>query len=103
MGVFSQPLSTSLQGCISGGPEPPSFYLRQGKSTRRPRAGGVDRRSQIPEMASIHLRPPEVEDRSMPGHCEGAPIEGKANASAVDTLNERSGAYRMLMRKAAHR
>ena len=42
--------------------------LRQGKSTRRPRSGGVDRRGQIPEMVSIHVRPPEIEDRLMPGH-----------------------------------
>ncbi len=31
--------------------------LRQGKSTRRPRSGGVDRRGQIPDMVSIHMRP----------------------------------------------
>ncbi len=34
--------------------------LRQGKSTRRPRSGGVDRRGQIPDMVSIHMRPPEI-------------------------------------------
>jgi len=42
--------------------------LRQGKSTRRPRSAGNDRRGQIPEMVSIHVRPPEVQDRIMPGH-----------------------------------
>ncbi|THG67873.1 IS30 family transposase, partial [Pseudomonas sp. A-1] len=41
--------------------------LRQGKTTRRPRSGGVDRRGQIPDMVSIHVRPPEIEDRVMPG------------------------------------
>lgn len=35
--------------------------LRQGKGTRRPRAGAVDRRNQIPDMVSIHVRPPEIE------------------------------------------
>src|SRR3546814_9871697 len=44
--------------------------LRQGKTTRRPRSGGVDRRGQIPEMVSIHVRPPEIEDRLMPGRSE---------------------------------
>ncbi len=39
--------------------------LRQGNATRRPRSGGVDRRCQIPGMVSIHLRPPEIEDRLM--------------------------------------
>ncbi len=44
--------------------------LRQGRSTRRPRSAGQDRRGQIPEMVSIHVRPPEVADRLMPGHWE---------------------------------
>src|SRR5690606_24680917 len=29
--------------------------LRQGKSSRKPRTSGVDRRGQIPDMASIHV------------------------------------------------
>ena len=41
--------------------------LCQGKSTRRPRSAGQDRRGQIPERVSIHVRPPEIEDRSMSG------------------------------------
>ncbi|MBH8655079.1 IS30-like element ISPsp4 family transposase, partial [Pseudomonas aeruginosa] len=72
--------------------------LRQGKTTRRPRLGGVDRRGQIPEMVSIHLRPPEVEDRLMPGHWEGDLIKGKANASSVGTLVERTSGYLMLVK-----
>lgn len=44
--------------------------LRQSKSMRRPRSAGQDRRGQIAEMLSIHMRPPEVEDRVMPGHWE---------------------------------
>ena len=64
--------------------------LRQGKSSRRPRSGGVDRRGQIPDMVSIHVRPPEIEDRLMPGHWEGDLIKGQANASAIGTLVERT-------------
>ncbi|MGF6812892.1 IS30 family transposase [Paraburkholderia sp. Clong3] len=45
--------------------------LRQGHSTRMPRTRGTDRRWQIPDMVSIHVRPPEVEDRLLPGHWEG--------------------------------
>ena len=72
--------------------------LRQSKTTRRPRSGGVDRRGQIPEMVSIHVRPPEIEDRLTPGHWEGDLIKGKANASAVGTLVERTSGYLMLVK-----
>ena len=63
--------------------------LRQGKTSRRPRAGGVDRRQQIPDLVSIHLRPPEVDERILPGHWEGDLIKGAFNRSAVGTLVER--------------
>lgn len=72
--------------------------LRHGKTTRRPRSGGVDRRNQIPDMVSIHLRPPEIEDRLVPGHWEGDLIKGKGNASAVGTLVERTSGYLMLVK-----
>jgi len=72
--------------------------LRQGKSSRRPRTGGVDRRGQIPGMVSIHVRPPEIEDRLMPGHWEGDLIKGKANASSVGTLVERTSGYLILVK-----
>ena len=64
--------------------------LRQGKSSRRPRSAGQDRRGQIPEMVSIHVRPPEVNDRVMPGHWEGDLIKGAGNKTAVGVLVERS-------------
>ncbi|UQG59339.1 IS30 family transposase [Marinobacter sp. M3C] len=63
--------------------------LRQGHTQRRPRAGGVDRRQQIPDLVSIHLRPPEVDERILPGHWEGDLIKGAFNRSAVGTLVER--------------
>lgn len=49
--------------------------LRQGCSTRKSRSAGADRRGQIPEMLSIHVRP-EVNDRTMLGHWEGDLIKG---------------------------
>lgn len=63
--------------------------LRQQSGKRRPRSKGKDR-ARIPGMTSIHLRPPEVEDRVVPGHWEGDLIKGKANKSAVGTLVERT-------------
>lgn len=64
--------------------------LRQGRSGRRPRSAGQDRRGQIPEMLSIHVRPPEVDDHLMPGHWEGVLIKGANNQSAVGVPVERS-------------
>ena len=64
--------------------------LRQARRKRRPRARGVDRRGTIPNMISIHMRPPEIEDRLIPGHWEGDLMKGARNASAVGTLVERT-------------
>jgi IS30 family transposase len=64
--------------------------LRLGRGTRMPRTRGVDRRGQIPDMLSIHVRPPEIEDRVMPGHWEGDFIKGQGNQSSVGVLVERS-------------
>jgi len=47
-------------------------------------------------MVSIHVRPPEIEDRLMPGHWEGDLIKGEANGSAVGTLVEHTSGYLML-------
>jgi transposase, IS30 family len=72
--------------------------LRQGRATRLPRSRGEDRRGQIPDMVSIHVRPPEVEDRVMPGHWEGDFIKGAGNKSSVGVLVERSSRLVLLAR-----
>jgi IS30 family transposase len=74
--------------------------LRQGRSTRLPRTRGTDRRGQIPEMVSIHVRPPEIEDRLMPGHWEGDFIKGAGNKSSVGVLVERSSRLVLLAKMA---
>jgi IS30 family transposase len=65
-------------------------YLRQHRKRRRPRSRGTDRRGAIPNMTSIHVRPPEVDERVIPGHWEGDLVKGARNASAVGTLVERT-------------
>ena len=71
-------------------------WLRFGRAKRRPRARGVDRRGKIPDMVSIHHRPPEVEERVVPGHWEGDLIKGAYNRSAVGTLMERATLFTVL-------
>src|ERR1700735_673013 len=64
--------------------------LRHHRTDRMPRSRGTDRRGQIPDMVSIHVRPPEVDDRVMPGHWEGDFIKGAGNQSSVGVLVERT-------------
>ena len=70
--------------------------LRHHNQVRKPRSRGTDRRGQIPDMQSIHIRPPEVEDRLIPGHWEGDLIKGAGNRSSVGTLVERTTGFVVL-------
>ena len=64
--------------------------LRHAHNKRVPRSKGQDRRGQIPDMLSIHVRPPEIEDRKLPGHWEGDLTKGEGNAIPVGALVERT-------------
>ncbi len=72
--------------------------LRHAQNKRVPRSKRQDSRWQIPDMLSIHLRPPQIEDRLFPGHWEGDFIKGAANASAVGTLVGRTSRLVLLVK-----
>ncbi len=64
--------------------------LRQERAYRRKQKRGGKAQRSIENMLSIHERPKEVEDRTIPGHWEGDLIVGKRNQSALGTLVERT-------------
>ncbi len=71
--------------------------LRTGRRTRKSQ-GLVQTRGRIAGMVSIAERPPEVDDRRVPGHWEGDLLVGGAGKSAIATLVERHTRYVLLAR-----
>jgi transposase, IS30 family len=71
--------------------------LRTGRALRQPGRTAGQRKNRIPDMVSIAERPPEADERAVPGHWEGDLLIGKRNATAIATLVERSTGYAMLV------
>jgi len=72
-------------------------YLRTGRALRKPGRQPGQRKNRIPDMVHISQRPPEADDRAVPGHWEGDLLIGKRNATAIGTLVERSSGFAMLV------
>jgi IS30 family transposase len=72
-------------------------YLRTGRALRKPGRQVGQRKTRIPDMVNIAQRPPEADERRVPGHWEGDLLIGKRNQTAIGTLVERASGFAMLV------
>lgn len=80
------------------------LVLRGGRRSRRRRSLPADprgRRTWV-EGAELALRPPEADDRSVPGHWEGDLVVGSDGRTCLVTLVERSSRFLLASRLEEH-
>ena len=80
------------------------LVLRSGRRSRRARRLPADpcgRRTWV-EGAELALRPPEADDRSVPGHWDGDLVVGTDGATCLVTLVERSSRFLLCSRLPEH-
>jgi transposase, IS30 family len=71
--------------------------LRQKREKRKSRNRLKKPTRPIPDLVSIDERPPEILNRTIPGHWEGDLLMGSRNQSALGTLVERTTRFTILV------
>ncbi|MDQ0100379.1 IS30 family transposase [Arthrobacter bambusae] len=71
--------------------------LRTGRAVRQPNRRPGTRRPRVPKELLISERPPEADDRAVPGHWEGDLIIGNPGTGAIGTLVERTSRFVILL------
>lgn len=64
-------------------------YLPRKQKHRKKHHGRSSQRVHIPQRVSIHLRPEEINNRTILGHWEGDTVEGKGRKDGIHTEVER--------------
>ncbi|MEA2231175.1 MAG: hypothetical protein QOD83_991 [Solirubrobacteraceae bacterium] len=72
--------------------------LPTGRALRQPGRHSATRKNRIiRDMINISERPPEADDRAVPGHWEGDLMIAKRNQTAIGTLVKRTTGYALLV------